>query len=160
MKHILFVLLLLPAIAFGQKGYYHFYGGLSHSKDNDKGFGGISFGPKINKDLGLGGGISYIGFEKPYIPVTLDLTLLVKSKKVVPIGGIKAGYGLYNYTTRVGTVRGGFTGTLMAGASFPTAKIRTTVTAGVSRYSFNSTLLRRKVSSYDDRIFLAIGVLL
>src|SRR5690349_16915828 len=112
MKILLPLLLLLPFVGSGQqrKGYLQAYGGLSRSNEaTTKGIAGISAGPRLGDDFAVGAGIGFIEFTKPYIPLTVDLSFIPTQKKINPIAGLKAGYGVFKYDPVIGTtVRGGF----------------------------------------------------
>lgn len=105
--------------------------------EQTKGLGHLSVGYSNNNIFGIGAGIGYISFEKPYIPLTVDLSFFGKSDKVSPVIIGSAGYGVYQYNTAYTKVRGGFTGSINAGVSFPLPKSKKAfVTGGYAIYSF------------------------
>lgn len=139
MKHYLLLLLLFPAFAFAQSkgGYFSLRGGAAFKDDITKGIGHISVGYSDNHIFGIGGGIGYINFEKPYIPLTVDLSFFGKPDKIAPVIIGSAGYGIYNYSRYGTSVRGNFTGSLNAGVSFPVKKYtKVFLTGGYAIYSF------------------------
>ena len=163
MKCILLLLVLFPVICIAQlkKSYLHIYGGLSRSNETStKGIVGVSGGPRLGDAFGLGFGIGFVQFEMPYFPLTVDLSLIPTRKKLAPIAGIKAGYGIFNYQPATNTtVRGGFVGSAFAGITLPGIKLKPNLLIGGTRYSFKSTFQNKTVASDDKRIFVAAGFL-
>jgi hypothetical protein len=163
MKILLPLLLMLPFVGSGQqrKGYLQAYGGLSRSNEaTTKGIEGISGGPKLGDAVGIGVGVGFIDFEKPYIPLTADLSFIPTRKKLNPIAGIKAGYGFFKYDPAIGTtVRGGFVSTAFAGIALPGKTVRPNIMIGGTRYTFKSTYPTKSVVTDDKRFFAAIGFL-
>jgi hypothetical protein len=163
MKYLLVLLILCSTTCTAQlrKGYLHMHGGLSRSNETTtKGILGFSGGSRLGNAIGVGFGIGFIQFEKPYFPLTVDLSLIPTGKKVAPIAGIKAGYGIFNYQpTTTTTVRGGFVGSAFAGITLPGIKLRPNIMIGGTRYSFKSTYQNKTAASDDKRIFVAIGFL-
>ena len=163
MKIILPLLLLLPFVGAGQqnKGYLQVYGGLSRSNEaTTKGVAGVSGGPRLGDAFGLGVGIGFIQFTKPYIPLTVDLSFIPTQKKLNPMAGVKAGYGIFKYDPEIGTtVRGGFVGTVFAGITLPGKTVRPNIMLGGTRYIFKSTYPTKSVVTDDKRFFAAIGLL-
>jgi hypothetical protein len=156
MKYLFLICFLLPLCAFSQKGYLHLYGGYSPKDHDGAALFGFSAGGKLNRSLALGAGISSTIFDKPYFPLTLDLTVLEPQKKVSPIAGVKVGYGIYNNDKE----RGGFTGSLFGGISVPVANFKTNLMIGVTHYSFTSTLPGIKLKKNQDRLTFTLGFLL
>ena len=163
MKLLLHLLLVFPIIGFAQqtKGYLHGHGGLSISNEAPaKGIAGISGGLRMGEKFGIGLGIGFIEFSKPYIPLTVDLSLIPVRKKINPIAGLKAGYGLFNYDPAIGTsVRGGFVSTAFAGITLPGKNVRPNIMIGGTRYTFKSTYPSKSLVTDDKRFFAAIGFL-
>jgi hypothetical protein len=155
------LLIALSHVSFCQKkGYFHLYGGVSHSKENDKGLFGISAGARSGKDLAYGIGIAYMNYDKPYFPLTLDLSYLPQTKKITPIAGARAGYGIYNHKlTSVVTVKGGFTGSIFAGVALPGEKVKINLIAGGNRNSFSNKTGFSSISSFENRLFVTLGML-
>lgn len=139
-QFITLLFLLLSLTTFAQKnkgGYFSFRGGAAFKDDITKGIAHISVGYSDNHIFGIGAGIGFIEFEKPYIPLTVDLSFFGKPDKIAPVIIGSAGYGIYNYSRYGTSVRGGFTGSLNAGVSFPVKKTtKVFLTGGYSIYSF------------------------
>jgi hypothetical protein len=115
----------------------------------------------MNHHSGYGIGIGYINLDKPYFPLTIDLTFLPQTKKFAPIAGAKAGYGIYNYKLISGvTIKEGFTGTLFAGVALPGEKAKVNIMVGGSRNSFTRKTGFSGISSFENRVFAAVGILL
>lgn len=130
------------AFASAQKkdlgGYFSLRGGAAVKDDYKKGIGHLSIGISPSHVWGVGAGIGYIDFDKPYIPLTIDLSFFGKPEKISPVVIGSAGYGIYRYSTPFSEIKGGFTGSLNAGAAFPLKKnTKLFLTAGYSIYSFN-----------------------
>lgn len=163
MKMLIFIMLVMPVVTTAQeKGYLHGYAGLSRSNEaTTHGVVGLSGGLKMGNVFAVGAGAGFIQFEKPYIPVTFDLSLIPTNKKINPIAGVKAGYGFFNYhPSSTETVRGGFVATAFAGITLSHVKFKPNITAGGTRYTFKSSYLTKKVGTDDKRGFIAIGFLL
>lgn len=142
MKQLLTIVFICTAtFASAQKdlgGYFSLRGGAAFKDDYKKGITHLSIGISPNNTWGIGGGIGYIDFDKPYIPLTIDLSFFGKPGKVSPIVIGSAGYGIYRYSTPFSEIKGGFTGSLNAGAGFPLKKnTKLFLTAGYSIYSFD-----------------------
>jgi hypothetical protein len=163
MKLALPLLLLFPIFCPAQlkKSYLQMYGGLSWSNEaTTKGIVGLSAGPRLGDAIGVGVGVGFIQFEKPYVPLTIDLSLIPTLKKINPIAGAKAGYGIFNYEPSSGTtVHGGFVVSAFAGVTLPGRKLRPNITLGGTRYSFKENHQSKSVITDDKRIFAAIGFL-
>jgi hypothetical protein len=162
MKLLSFLLLLLPIVGLCQqkKTYLQGYGGLSWSNEaTTKGVAGVSGGRTIWNNVAVGLGIGFIQFEKPYIPLTVDLSFMPSGKKVNLIAGVKAGYGIFKYDPSISTsVRGGFFSTAFAGIALGTGKVRPNITIGGTRYTFRSKYPAKTVGSDDKRMFAGIGL--
>lgn len=118
-------------------GYFSLRGGAAFKDDIKKGIGHISIGVSPNHIFGIGTGIGFIDFDKPYIPLTVDISFFGNPGKVAPVVIGSAGYGVYEYTSRYATVKGGFTGSLNVGLSMPLKKYsKFFVTGGYAIYSF------------------------
>lgn len=119
-------------------GYFSMRGGVAFKDGDSKGIGHMSIGVSPNHTFGIGAGVGAIKFDKLYIPLTADISYFGKPGKVSPVVIGSAGYGVYKYTTSFFTVKGGFTGSLNAGAAFPVNKhSKVFLTAGYAIYSFN-----------------------
>ena len=163
MKVLIFIMLAMPvAVAAQEKGYLHGFAGLSRSNEaTTHGVVGLSGGLKMGKAFAVGAGVGFIQFEKPYIPLTIDLSLIPTNKKVNPIAGVKAGYGFFNYhPSSTETVRGGFVATAFAGIMLSRVKFKPNITAGATRYTFKSSYQTKTIGTDDKRGFIAIGFLL
>lgn len=142
MKILLTIALLLGVTgASAQRkdpgGYFSMRGGAAFKDDIKKGIGHISIGISPNHIFGIGAGIGFIDFDKPYIPLTVDISFFGKPGKVAPVVIGSAGYGVYEYASRYATVKGGFTGSLNVGLSMPLKKYsKFFVTGGYAIYSF------------------------
>lgn len=159
---------LLISLSFAQSkkqgGYFSLRGGPSFKDNTVKGIASISVGFSDNYTFGIGGGFGYINFEKPYIPLTVDISFFGKPGKVSPVVIGQAGYGVYNYTTRYIVGRGGFTGSLSAGIGFPIrGKNKIIITAGYYTYGFTTTTSiyngsnTQKTSTKENRLAVTIG---
>lgn len=140
MKHSLLITLLLFCLsASAQKGgYFSIRGGAAFKDEQRKGIAHMSIGVSPNHIFGVGAGVGYIDFDKPYIPLTVDISFFGKPGKISPVIIGSAGYGVYEYSNPYATVKGGFTGSLNVGVSLPVKKYtKLFVTAGYSIYSFN-----------------------
>jgi hypothetical protein len=136
-KMLILILFLFTLFAHAQKkqnGYFSLRGGAAFKDDITKGIGHLSVGVSTNDAFGLGFGIGYIHFDKPYIPVTADISFFGKPGKISPVIIGSAGVGIFNGYAKI---RGGFTGSLNAGISFPgSKKSKFFVTGGMAIYSF------------------------
>jgi hypothetical protein len=144
-----------------QHGYMCLRGGPSIENGQAKGIGSISVGVSNNNVLGIGAGIGFINYDKPYIPLTVDLSFFGKTNKVTPVVIGQAGYGVYNYTTSGFVGRGGFTGSINGGAGFPLKqKNKVIVTVGYYTYNFVTTATgtSKKTYSKDNRFAITIGL--
>src|SRR5690606_2147575 len=95
MKHLLLFTLLLPIISSAQdKGYASLYGGLS-IKEQTKGVFNLSAGLLLDGVVGFGAGVGLINYDRPYIPITADISFFGRRGKISPLAIIKAGYGQY-----------------------------------------------------------------
>lgn len=139
-KLLTIVLLFTITHANAQKdkgGYFSLRGGMAFKDGDSKGITHMSIGVSPNHVLGIGAGIGYIDFDKPYIPLTIDLSFFGKPGKVSPVIIGSAGYGIYSYNTPYAEVKGGFTGSLNVGLSMPVKKYtKFFVTGGYAIYSF------------------------
>lgn len=140
-KFTLFALLVFfITVASAQKdlgGYFSLRGGMAFKDDLKKGIAHMSMGISPNHIIGIGGGIGYINFDKPYIPLTIDISFFGKPGKVTPVVIGSAGYGIYSYNTPYSEVKGGFTGSLNVGLSMPVKKYsKFFVTGGYATYGF------------------------
>lgn len=128
----------LPVIA--QKNVHHGYfslrGGIALKNDINKGIAHMSLGLSPSPAVGIGAGVGFVNFEKPYLPLTLDISFFGIPGKVSPVIIGSAGYGVYNYSNRYATIRGGFTGSINAGIAFPVKRNKVFFTGGCSIYSF------------------------
>lgn len=146
-----------------QGGYMSLRGGPSFKDGTTKAIASVSVGVSNNNIFGIGGGIGYIDFEKPYIPLTADISFFGKQGKVSPVIIGQAGYGVYNYTTAYTVGRGGFTGSINAGVGFPVkGKNKIIVTAGYYTYGFITTTkinngASQKVASKENRLAVTFG---
>lgn len=164
---LLNLLVLCTILAVAQKkhsGYISLRGGPSFKDNTVKGIASVSVGFSSNSTFGIGGGFGYINFEKPYIPLTVDVSFFGKPGKVSPVVIAQAGYGIYNYTTAYTVGRGGFTGSLNAGVGFPVkGKNKIIVTAGYYTYGFTTTTSiytgsnSKKTSSKENRFATTFG---
>lgn len=169
MKKITFFALLVFSTIFAnaQKnkgGYMSLRGGPSFKDNTVKAIASISVGFSDNHTFGIGGGFGYINFEKPYIPLTVDISFFGIPGKVSPVIIGQAGYGIYNYTTAYTVGRGGFTGSLNAGVGFPVkGKNKIIVTAGYYTYGFTTTTNiytgtnSKKTSTRENRFAATFG---
>lgn len=134
----LFIFASLSSFAQSKGGYFSARGGMSFKDEVKKGVGHISVGVSPNHIFGVGAGIGYIDFEKPYIPLTVDISFFGKPGKISPTVIGSAGYGVYKYNTTAVNIKGGFTGSLNAGVAFPVKNnTKAFITAGYSIYSFS-----------------------
>lgn len=142
-KQLLFVLLAfsLPCIAQKKEhhGYFNIRGGIALKDDLNKGIANISLGLSPSDGIGIGAGIGYINFDAPYLPLTADISFFGKRGKVSPVIIGSAGYGVYNKSNNYITVRGGFTGSINAGISFPVKKNKVFFIGGYSVYNFKGS---------------------
>jgi hypothetical protein len=143
MKKLLLSLLALSALSCLAQSkdngtYFTLRGGMAFKDGGTKGIGHLSIGVSPTHALGIGVGVGIIKFDKLYIPLTADISFFGKSGKITPVVIGSAGYGIYKYTTPFFTVKGGFTGSLNAGAAFPVKKhSKVFLTAGYAIYSFS-----------------------
>lgn len=146
----LFIALLLPSIAAAQgNGYASIYGGVSHH-ENTKGIFNLSVGLLSGDAVGVGAGVGYVQYDKPYIPLTADISFFGKSGKISPLIIGKAGYGVYNSMS----TRGGFTASGYLGISIPVGKTKALLMAGYSTYTFTM----RSHSTRDNRLSFCLGM--
>lgn len=141
MKQLLLSLALLTtASAFAQKkqpAYFSLRGGAAFVESSPKAIGHISFGASPNRAVGIGVGIGFIHIDKPYVPLTIDISFFGKPGKISPMIVGSAGYGLYNNSNPYFTTKGGFTGSLNAGIALPARKAtKFFIMGGYSIYSF------------------------
>lgn len=138
-QKLLFIGLLSCLTAAAQKGgYFSLRGGMAFKDELSKGIAHMSIGVSPNHVFGVGAGIGYIDFDKPYIPLTVDISFFGKPGKISPVIIGSAGYGVYEYTSPYSTVKGGFTGSLNVGVSLPVKKYtKVFATAGYSIYGFS-----------------------
>lgn len=145
-----------------QNGYVSLRGGPSFHDNGAKGIASISVGLLSNYTFGIGGGFGFINFEKPYIPLTFDISFFGKPGKVSPVIIGQAGYGVYNYTTNAAVSRGGFAGSINGGIGLPMkSKNKIIVTAGYYTYGFTTTTTgsnSKKLTDSENRFALTIGV--
>lgn len=119
-------------------GYFSLRGGMALKDDYKKGIAHMSIGVSPNHIFGVGAGVGYIDFDKPYIPLTVDISFFGKPGKITPTIIGSAGYGVYRYASAYVNVKGGFTGSLNAGVAFPLKKYtKLFITAGYAIYGFN-----------------------
>lgn len=160
---LLFAVLITNAQAKKQGGYVILRGGPSFKDNTVKGIASISVGLSNNNIIGIGGGIGYISFEKPYIPLTVDISFFGKLGKVSPVILGQAGYGVYNYSTAYVVGRGGFTGSLNGGIGLPfKGKNKFIVTVGYYTYGFVTTSkinngATQKTTSNEGRFAVTFG---
>jgi len=169
MKQFTFSLLLL-AIALttiaqnNQSGYVVLRGGPSFKDNTTKGIASISVGLLSKGTVGIGGGFGFINYEKPYIPLTIDISFFGKPGKVSPVIIGQAGYGVYNYSSIYVVGRGGFTGSISAGVGLPVkSKNKFIVTVGYYTYGFTTTTKGQngtsmRTASKDNRLAATFGV--
>lgn len=118
-------------------GYFSLRGGMAFKDDLKKGIAHMSMGISPNRIVGIGAGIGYVDFDKPYIPLTIDISFFGKPGKVTPVVIGSAGYGVYEYNNSYATVKGGFTGSLNIGLSMSIKKYsKFFVTGGYAIYGF------------------------
>lgn len=156
--------ILCSAQSKKQGGYFSLRGGPSFKDNTVKGIASISVGFSDNNTFGIGGGFGYINFEKPYIPLTVDISFFGVPGRVSPVIIAQAGYGVYNYTTAYSVGRGGFTGSLNAGIGFPVkGKNKIIITAGYYTYGFTTTTNvytgsnQKKTSTRENRFAATCG---
>jgi len=128
---VLLFVLALTSIAQSKKqsGYVCLRGGMAFKDD------GVS-----NGTFGIGGGFGYISFDKPYIPLTVDISYFGRPGKVSPVIIGQAGYGVYNYSSAYVVGRGGFTGSISGGIGLPMRhKNKFIFTVGYYTYGFSTT---------------------
>lgn len=119
-------------------GYFSLRCGVAVKDDQTKGIAHMSIGVSPNHIFGIGAGVGYIDFDKPYIPLTVDISFFGKPGKISPVVIGSAGYGVYKYNTPYFTVKGGFTGSLNVGGAIPVkGNTKLFLTAGYAIYSFN-----------------------
>lgn len=97
-KQLLFAMLIISIPAFAQKdkgGYFSVRGGAAFKSDITKGIAYMSIGVSPNHTFGVGAGIGFIDFDKPYIPLTIDISFFGKPGKISPVVIGSAGYGVY-----------------------------------------------------------------
>lgn len=166
MKKYTLLFLMLPLLSTAQQvkhGYFSLRGGASMKGDQMKGIVSISVGASNNSAFGIGAGIGYINFEKPYLPLTIDMSFFGKPGKLSPVVIGQAGYGVYNYTAAYIVSRGGFTGSLSAGLAVPVnRKDKFIFTIGYYTYNFISTTRYpgagiKKIGSNENRIAVTVG---
>jgi hypothetical protein len=137
--YLLPIVLLISVFASAQKksnGYISLQGGAAF-KEQTKGIAHLSVGVSNNSAFGLGLGVGYINFEKPYIPFTADISFFGKPGKISPVVLGSAGYGIHNYSKYGNVTRGGFTGSIKVGIALPTGGAsKFFLTGGYSIYSF------------------------
>lgn len=154
-------------IAFAQSkkqgGYMSLRGGPSFKDGAAKAIASVSVGFSSNNTFGIGGGFGYINYERPYIPLTVDISFFGIPGKISPVIIGQAGYGIYNYTIGYTVGRGGFTGSLNAGVGFPLkGKNKIILTAGYYTYGFITTTkinngASQKVTSKENRLAVTFG---
>lgn len=156
---IAFSFILLQSIAQkNQKGYFSLRGGISLKEGTNKAIGRVSVGVSNNDIFGFGGGFGIIQYEKPYLPLTFDISFFGKPGKISPCIIGNAGYGIYNYNVSGLTMRGGFTGGLSGGISFPGKdKFKTFVLIGVSTYHFTTYIQNKTIGSSETRLEISAG---
>lgn len=143
MKKLLFPIFALSTLLCSAQqkdkgGYFSLRGGIAVKDEQTKGIAHMSIGVSPNHIFGVGAGIGYIDFDKPYIPLTVDISFFGKPGKVTPTIIGSAGYGVYRFSTPYTEVKGGFTGSLNAGMALPLKKYtKLFLTAGYAIYSFN-----------------------
>lgn len=169
MKNLLLPIFVLTASLCSaqskkQGGYFSLRAGPSFNDNTVKAIASVSVGFSDNNTFGIGGGFGYINFEKPYIPLTVDISFFGIPGKVSPVIIAQAGYGVYNYATAYTVGRGGFTGSLNAGVGFPVkGKNKIIVTAGYYTYGFTTTTSvytgsnQKKTSTRENRLAATIG---
>lgn len=146
-----------------QGGYMSLRGGPSFKDGTTKAIASVSVGFSDNNTFGIGGGFGYINYDRPYIPLTADISFFGIPGKISPVIIAQAGYGVYNYTTNYTVGRGGFTGSLNAGVGFPLkGKNKIIITAGYYTYGFTTTTkinngATQKVASKDNRLAVTFG---
>jgi hypothetical protein len=133
-------------------------------KDDARVAANVSLGALKNKEFGIGFGIGYIGFERPYIPVTFDLTYFGKSGKVTPVIQAQAGYGIYDYENAYAQISGGFTGTISVGIALPAKKSKFILLVGAQNLHFattikgNSNATTKKIGSDETALLITFGI--
>lgn len=140
MKQQLLIIALLSSLSTSAQkgGYLSLRGGAAFKDELTKGIAHLSIGVSPHHAFGVGGGVGYIQFDKPYIPLTVDISFFGKPDKIAPVVIGSAGYGFYKNKTPYFTEKGGFTGSLNLGVSVPIKKYtRLFLTGGYSIYSFN-----------------------
>lgn len=154
--------LLCAAQKKQQHGYLVFRGGPSFKDKTTKAIAVVSVGVSNNNVFGIGASIGYINYEKPYLPLTLDLSFFGTPGKISPVIIGQAGYGVYNYSTAYAVGRGGFTGSINAGIGFPVKnKSKFILTAGYHSYGFSTTTRingTKKVNTRDNRLAITFGI--
>lgn len=117
---------------------YLFLKGGFFQKDDVRGLANISIGALKNKEFGIGFGIGFIGLQRPYLPITFDLTYFGKPGKVSPVIQAQAGYGIYDYANTYAQVNGGFTGSITAGIALPAKKSKFVLLVGAQNLHFTT----------------------
>lgn len=141
-------------MSFAQnKGYASLYGGVSW-KENAKGLFNLSVGALAGNTTGIGAGVGFIEYDKPYIPITADISFFGKSDKLSPLIIGKAGYGVYNGQSTSSPMRGGFTASGYAGLSIPAGKTKALLMIGYSTYTFTT----KSLSTRDNRYSVCLGI--
>lgn len=162
------LIMLFAITSFSQSkkdgGYVCLRGGASIKDNATKGIAAISVGLLSNGAVGIGGGFGYINYERPYIPLTVDISFFGKPGKVSPVVIGQAGYGVYNYSSTYVVSRGGFAGSLSAGVGLPVkGKNKFLITVGYYSYGFTTTSkvqngATQKTSSKDNRLAATFGI--
>lgn len=133
------VLIAINALAQPKGGYFSIRGGYAIQDELKKGIAQLSIGVSPNHTLGVGAGVGYIDFDKPYIPLTFDISFFGKPGKISPTVIGSAGYGVYRYQSAITNVKGGFTGSLSAGIAIPVKNYtKVFITTGYNIYGFSS----------------------
>jgi hypothetical protein len=143
-----------PCYLFLKAGFYQ--------KDDVRGVANISIGALKNKEFGIGFGVGYIGLQRPYIPVTFDLTYFGKPGKITPVIQAQAGYGIYDYANSYAQINGGFTGVVSAGISLPAKKSKFLLMVGAQNMHFTTktsgTFTYKTTSSDATALIITFGI--
>lgn len=143
---------------------YLFLKGGFFQKDEPRGLANISIGALKNKEFGIGFGVGFIGFEKPYIPITLDLTYFGKPGKITPVIQAQAGYGIYSYQSANALINGGFTGTVSAGVALPSKKSKFILLVGAQTLHFTTqtsgtgSIAAKTIGSNETGVIVTFGI--